>query len=89
MSNIPASLRSDSPADLPGMPGRLPLEWVAELTGMRSEKLIESIGAKIPFVGQVVDDVSQGVGAGIMTSTVGHAGIQRCFGRSQPGGYVA
>lgn len=42
------------------------------------EKLIESIGAKIPFVGQAVDDVSQGVGAGIMTSTVGHAAIQRC-----------
>ena len=34
MSNIPASLRSDRPAELPGMGGRLPSDCLAELPGI-------------------------------------------------------
>jgi uncharacterized membrane protein YcjF (UPF0283 family) len=41
-------------------------------------RLCERMFARIPFVGRFVDDIAQGVGAGLMTSVTGHATIQRC-----------
>jgi uncharacterized membrane protein YcjF (UPF0283 family) len=45
-----------------------------------SEKFIERLSAQIPIFGQFVDDLTQGVGAGLLTSTTGHAAIMRCKG---------
>lgn len=42
------------------------------------KKLMENFFASVPFVGRYVDDVAQGVGAGVLTSTAGHAAIGRC-----------
>ena len=42
------------------------------------KKLMENFFASVPFVGRYVDDVAQGVGAGVLTSTAGHAAIDRC-----------
>ena len=42
------------------------------------EKFIEQLLARVPLVGQVIDDLAQGVGAGLMTSATGHAAITRC-----------
>ena len=39
VSNTPASLRSDRPAELPGLGGRFPSECLAELTGILSGPL--------------------------------------------------
>jgi hypothetical protein len=41
-------------------------------------KLIESLFAQIPIIGRVVDDIGQGMGAGLLTSVAGHAAISRC-----------
>jgi len=43
-----------------------------------SEKLIEGLFAKIPFIGRYVDDLGQGVGAGLLTRSVGHTAMERC-----------
>ncbi len=43
-----------------------------------SRKLIESLFAHIPVIGRVVDDIGQGMGAGLLTSVAGHAAIGRC-----------
>lgn len=41
-------------------------------------KLLEGVLANVPMVGRFADDVAQGVGAGFLTSAVGHAAMQRC-----------
>ena len=43
-----------------------------------SRKLIESLFAHLPMVGRIVDDMGQGLGAGLLTSVTGHAAINRC-----------
>ncbi len=40
--------------------------------------LIENLFAKVPLVGRAVDDIGQGLGAGLLTSASGHAAIERC-----------
>jgi hypothetical protein len=40
--------------------------------------LLERLCANIPFIGQVTDDIAQGVGAGFLTSAAGHAAMSRC-----------
>jgi uncharacterized membrane protein YcjF (UPF0283 family) len=41
-------------------------------------KLLEGILAGVPMVGRFADDVAQGIGAGFLTSAVGHAAMGRC-----------
>jgi len=41
------------------------------------KKVLENVFSKLPG-GQFVDDVAQGIGAGLMTSVAGHAAIARC-----------
>jgi hypothetical protein len=43
-----------------------------------SRNLMESIFSRMPLVGRVVEDISQGIGAGFFTSLAGHAAIARC-----------
>ena len=43
-----------------------------------SRRLIESLFSQIPLVGRAVDDIGQGLGAGLLTSVTGHAAIRRC-----------
>lgn len=40
--------------------------------------LLESLFSHLPFLGRVVDDIAQGIGAGFLTSASGYAAIQRC-----------
>jgi len=40
--------------------------------------LIEGLGSRVPGIGRFVDEIAQGVGAGFMTTVVGHAAIDRC-----------
>lgn len=42
------------------------------------KNLIEGIGSKVPGIGRFVDDIAQGMGAGFMTTIVGHAAMDRC-----------
>ena len=42
------------------------------------EKLMEQFFSRVPFIGQALDDVAQGIGAGLMTSAAGHSTIYRC-----------
>ena len=41
-------------------------------------KLLEGILGGVPMVGRFADDVAQGIGAGFLTSAVGHAAMERC-----------
>jgi hypothetical protein len=41
-------------------------------------KLFEGILAEVPVVGRYADDAAQGIGAGFLTSAVGHAAMRRC-----------
>lgn len=43
-----------------------------------TEKFLEQLFQGIPIIGTVAGDLSQGVGAGLLTSATGHAAIQRC-----------
>lgn len=43
-----------------------------------SRKLLENLFSQVPLVGRVVDDIGQGLGAGLLTSVAGHAAISRC-----------
>ena len=40
--------------------------------------LIEGLGSHVPGIGRFVDDIAQGMGAGFMTTVVGHAAMDRC-----------
>jgi hypothetical protein len=40
--------------------------------------LLESLFSKVPVVGKVLDDIGQGLGAGLFTSAAGHAAMERC-----------
>ena len=40
--------------------------------------LVENLFSNLPFVGRVVDDIGQGLGAGLFTSAAGHAAKERC-----------
>ena len=40
--------------------------------------LVENLFANVPLLGRVVDDMGQGLGAGLFTSAAGHAAIERC-----------
>jgi len=40
--------------------------------------LIEGLGSHVPGIGRFIDDIAQGVGAGFMTTVVGHAAMDRC-----------
>ncbi len=42
------------------------------------EKFTEQLFSRVPFVGQVMDDLIQGIGAGLLTSATGHAALHRC-----------
>ncbi len=41
-------------------------------------KLAENLASGIPVVGRFIDDIAQGVGAGLLTSMAGHAAMERC-----------
>ena len=43
-----------------------------------SQKLIEKIFSSVPAVGKFVDDIGQGIGAGLLTSLAGYGAIYRC-----------
>ncbi|MHC1727040.1 MAG: YcjF family protein [Syntrophobacteraceae bacterium] len=43
-----------------------------------TEKLVEQLLERVPVLGQLAGDVSQGFGAGLLTSAAGHAAIHRC-----------
>ena len=43
-----------------------------------AEKFVEKLFASVPILGGFVGDLSQGVGAGLLTSAAGHAAIRRC-----------
>lgn len=43
-----------------------------------NRKLIENLFAQIPVIGRFVDDIGQGLGAGMLTSVAGHAAVRRC-----------
>jgi uncharacterized membrane protein YcjF (UPF0283 family) len=43
-----------------------------------TEKFLEQLLERIPVLGQVGGDVTQGVGAALLTSATGHAAIARC-----------
>lgn len=43
-----------------------------------SEKFIEQLFAGTPLIGPIAGDLTQGAGAGILTSVAGHAAIDRC-----------
>jgi hypothetical protein len=40
--------------------------------------MLERLGSKVPGIGQFLDDITQGIGAGFMTSVAGNAAIERC-----------
>jgi len=42
------------------------------------KNLIEGLGSRVPGIGRFVDDIAQGMGAGFMTTIVGHAAMDRC-----------
>ncbi len=42
------------------------------------EKFTEQLFAQVPFLGPVMDNLVQGVGAGLLTSATGHAAKYRC-----------
>jgi len=41
--------------------------------------LLESLCSHLPFLGKVVDDMAQGLGAGYLTSVAGYAATDRCM----------
>jgi uncharacterized membrane protein YcjF (UPF0283 family) len=41
-------------------------------------KLLEGLFAGVPMLGRFADDVAEGLGAGFLTSAVGHAAMERC-----------
>lgn len=43
-----------------------------------NRKLLENLFSQVPIVGRFIDDIGQGVGAGILTSVAGHAAMDRC-----------
>ena len=43
-----------------------------------NRKLLDNLFSQIPMVGRFIDDIGQGVGAGILTSVAGHAAMDRC-----------
>lgn len=43
-----------------------------------SRGLIRNLFAEVPVIGRFVEDIGQGLGAGILTSIAGHAAIRRC-----------
>jgi hypothetical protein len=40
--------------------------------------MVEKLGSKVPGIGQFLDDITQGIGAGFMTSVAGNAAMERC-----------
>ncbi len=42
------------------------------------KNLLECLGSRVPIVGKYMDDLAQGVGAGLMTSVTGHSALGRC-----------
>jgi len=40
--------------------------------------LFDKLFSQIPFVGRVMDDIAQGIGAGLLTSVAGRAAMDRC-----------
>lgn len=42
------------------------------------QNLIDGLFSNVPGIGRFTDDIAQGIGAGFMTSVVGHAAMQRC-----------
>lgn len=42
------------------------------------KNLIEGLGSHVPGIGRFIDDIAQGMGAGFMTTVVGHAAMDRC-----------
>lgn len=43
-----------------------------------SRRLIESLFSQVPLIGRVIDDIGQGLGAGLLTSVAGHTAMDRC-----------
>jgi uncharacterized membrane protein YcjF (UPF0283 family) len=42
------------------------------------KSILENLGSKVPGIGKFLDDITQGIGAGFMTSVAGHAAMDRC-----------
>lgn len=40
--------------------------------------LFDKLFSQVPFVGRVMDDIAQGIGAGLLTSVAGRAAMDRC-----------
>jgi hypothetical protein len=40
--------------------------------------LMQDLGSRVPVIGKSLDNIAQGVGAGLMTSVSGHAASYRC-----------
>lgn len=43
-----------------------------------TEKFVEKLFEGVPLIGSLAGDLTQGIGAGLLTSATGHAAIQRC-----------
>ena len=41
-------------------------------------RFTEQLMSSVPYIGSIVDDIAQGIGAGLLTSAAGHAAIHRC-----------
>ena len=40
--------------------------------------LLQDLGSRVPIIGKSLDNIVQGIGAGLMTSVAGHAALYRC-----------
>jgi len=43
-----------------------------------SSKLLQNLLSSVPLLGRFTDDIVEGVGAGLMTSVIGHTALMRC-----------
>ena len=42
------------------------------------KSLLEDLGSRVPGIGKTLDNIVQGIGAGLMTSVAGHAALHHC-----------
>jgi len=42
------------------------------------KSMMEDLGSRVPIIGKSLDNIVQGIGAGLMTSVAGHAAMHRC-----------
>jgi hypothetical protein len=41
-------------------------------------RFTEQLMSNVPYIGTIIDDIAQGIGAGLLTSAAGHAAMHRC-----------